>query len=154
MPNGGPDCCGNCAYNPHGGVCTLRDVIILGNQMWTYCANFSHTARDNEKVKGPIFASGLIEDGYVRIPWLGDRGPGIGCPVKCFDCGDHVESGIEIKLRTGEKFGFCCNRNYVLWWSSRTTEEHKWAPKIEKLKDCPKMRGGAVNSFTVRINDT
>lgn len=151
MPNGGPDCCGNCAYNPNGGVCVLRDVTVLGHKMWTYCANFSHTSRENEEIKGPIFASGLYE-GYVRIPWLGDRAPRTGRAVKCFDCGDHVENGVEIELRTGEKFGFCCNRNYVLWWSSRTTEYHEWAPKIEALEDCPKTSGKAVNSFTTKTS--
>ncbi len=107
MPNGGSDCCGNCAYNPKGGVCELRDVIILGHTMWTYCDNFSRSARTDVEIRGPIFASGQYE-GYVRIPWLGNRPPRTGCPVKCFDCGDHVENGIGIELRTGEKFGFCC----------------------------------------------
>jgi hypothetical protein len=83
MPNGGPDCCGNCAHNPKGGVCELRDVIILGHKMWTYCANFSHSARAGVEIKGPIFATVLYE-GYVRIPWLGDRAPRTDCPVKCF----------------------------------------------------------------------
>ena len=118
MPNGGSYCCANCAFNPKGGVCELRDVIILGHAAWTYCDNCSHSARTDVEIRGPIFASGLYE-GYVRIPWLGDRPPLTGCAVKCFDCGDHVENGIGIELRTGERFGFCCNRNYVLWWSSR-----------------------------------
>src|SRR5947207_2550585 len=109
MPNGGPDCCGNCTYSPKGDVCELRDVTIPGHKMWTYCANFSHSARSGDEIRGPILASGLYE-GYVRIPWLGGRAPFANSPVKCFDCGDHIESGIEIQLRTGEKFGFCCNR--------------------------------------------
>jgi hypothetical protein len=149
MPNGGPDCCGNCAYNPKGGVCVLRDVIILGHKMSTYCANFSHSARADVEIKGPIFSTGLYE-GYVRIPWLGDRAPRSDCPVKCFDCGDHVENGIEVELRTGEKFGFCCNKNYVLWWSSRTAEHHEWAPKLQELEGCPKDIGNAVNSFVTK----
>jgi hypothetical protein len=151
MPNGGPDCCGNSAYNPEGAVCELRDVIIL-DKMWTYCANFSHSARAGVEIKGPIFASGLYE-GYVRIPWLGDRAPGTHCPVKCFDCGDHVENGVEIKLRTGEKFGFCCNRNYVLCWSSRTAEHRDWAPNFQELKGCPKDAGNKVNSFVTKSRE-
>jgi hypothetical protein len=72
--------------------------------------------------------------------------------VKCYECGDHVENGIEIKLlRTGEKFGFCCNRNYVLWWLSRTTEDAEWAPEVEKLKRCPKDYGERVNSFVTKL---
>jgi hypothetical protein len=51
--------------------------------MWTYCANFSHSARAGVEIKGPIFATVLYE-GYVRIPWLGDRAPRTDCPVKCF----------------------------------------------------------------------
>ena len=149
MPNGGSDCCGNCAYNPKGGVCELRDVIILGHTMWTYCDNFLRSARTDVEIRGPIFASGQYE-GYVRIPWLGNRPPRTGCPVKCFDCGDHVENGIGIELRTGEKFGFCCNRNYVLWWSSRTTEHHDWAPNVEELERCPKDLGKKVNSFMTK----
>ena len=28
MPNGGPDCCYNCIYNPTGDACKLRDLNI------------------------------------------------------------------------------------------------------------------------------
>jgi hypothetical protein len=69
--------------------------------MWTYCANFSHSARAGVEIKGPIFVTGLYE-GYVRIPWLGDRAPRTDCPVKCFDCGDHVENGIE-EFKTAQR---------------------------------------------------
>jgi hypothetical protein len=61
----------------------VKDVIIL-DKMWTYCANFSHSARAGVEIKGPIFATGLYE-GYVRIPWLGDQAPRTHCPVKCHD---------------------------------------------------------------------
>jgi hypothetical protein len=142
MPNGGHCYCVNCAYNPKGGVCELRDIIILGHTKWTRCENFSLSARENEVIKGPILHEG-------GIPWLGDRPPSIG-PVKCFDCGDHVERGIQIQLRTGEKFGFCCRMNYVLWWSSRTAEYRDWAPNPQELAVCPKDRGEKVSSFVTK----
>jgi hypothetical protein len=150
MPNGGSYCCGNCAYNPKGGVCELRDVIVLGYAERTYCDNYSQSARTDAEIRGPIFTYGQYD--WVRIPWLGDRPPLAGCAVKCFDCGDYVGNGIGIELRTGERFGFCCDRNYILWWSSRTNEHHDWTPNVEELDRCPKDLGKKVNSFVTKID--
>ena len=105
----------------------LRDLIIPGHPMYTHCANFSHSRRDNKKIRGPVFSTGL-GPGYVRLPWLGTNAPESHRRVKCNDCGDHIESGIEIHLKTGEKFGFCCNRNYLSWWMSRTPEPRNGLP--------------------------
>ena len=148
MPNGGPDCCGNCFYNPHGGNCTLRGVIIA-DKMWTYCANFSHSEQVDAKTTGPVFSIGLYMDGYLRIPWLEDRRPKAGRYVKCYKCGDFVEDGIEIKLRSGEKFGFCCNKNYYLWWSLPENANAELPDYFEELSDCPKDEGKPVNEFSV-----
>jgi hypothetical protein len=151
MPNGGPDCCGNCFHNPNGGVCTLRDVIIA-DKMWTYCANYTHSKIIDAEAKGPIFSTGLYE-GYVRLPWLGDRRPKAKKPVKCYDCGDFVDNGIEIELRSGEKYGFCCNQNYFNWWSSHPETDEEWIPSQEDLKTydvCPKEQGKPVNPFKVK----
>ena len=131
----------------------MRDVIIVGLKMWTYCANFSHVQKANEETKGPILSTGLYE-GYVRIPWVGDRGPKSPRLVKCFDCGEHVEKGIEIELRTGEKFGFCCNPNYVSWWLSRVKDDRGWAPKLGQLQACPKESGEAVNTFVIKLDSS
>ena len=138
----------------------MRDVIII-DKMWTYCANFTHALRDNDIIRGPIFAAGLYE-GYVRIPWLGDRRPKTVRSVKCFDCGDHVESGIEIELRSGEKYGFCCNKNYVRWWNTKEADYRWWqakeadyqrmAPSTEGLKGCPKESGRPVNTFVTKLD--
>ena len=151
MPNGGPDCCGNCFHNPNGGVCQLRDLIIA-DKMWTYCANYSHSETLDAQIKGPVFSTGLYE-GYVRLPWLGDRRPKVGGPVQCHECGDFVDSGIEIELRTGEKYGFCCNHYYFKWWSSQSDTGGEWIPSQEDLEtydDCPKDNGKTVNKFIVK----
>jgi hypothetical protein len=151
MPNGGPDNCGHCFHNHDGGWCHLRDVMIV-DKMWTYCANVTSIELENVEIRGPIYASGLYE-GYVRIPWLGDRRPKSGKQVKCHECGDFVEDGIELQLRTGEKFGFCCNKNYFEWWAERPEAEgnNKSVQKhIGSLGDCPKDEGKPVNSFVVK----
>ena len=148
MPNGGTDNCGNCSHNPDGGWCRLRDVMIV-DKMWTYCANATGHDAPNDEIRGPIFASGIYE-GYVRIPWLSDRRPKSNRQVKCYECGDFVEDGIEVELRTGEKFGFCCNRNYFKWWSSRPEadeETKKKYARLEGLDGCPKDDNKSVNSF-------
>lgn len=151
MPNGGSDCCGNCFHNPKGAVCKLRDIIIA-DKMWTYCANYSHSNDIKTEIKGPVFSTGLYE-GYVRLPWLGDRMPKANRPVKCYDCGDFVDSGIEIELRNGEKYGFCCNQNYFKWWSSQPGTDEEWIPSSKDLEEydgCPKEQNNPVNTFKVK----
>lgn len=137
MPNGGPDCCGNCSHNravqemahPHPeqfdrfrelSYCTLRDVKIT-NAFWTYCKNFEygkHPENRNkvEQPKGWITASGLYE-GYVRIPWDGKIEPRVSVPATCMVCSRKTDNGIEID-HDGETLGFCTNRHYVKWWCS------------------------------------
>ena len=153
MPNGGPDCCFNCIYNPKGDACNLRDLKIE-DAYWTYCDNFLHVGYGREQdlattIKGPVFSIGLYE-GYVRLPWFGDKMPRAQYPVRCFDCGDFVEVGIYLDLENGEKFGFCCNRNYLRWWSEHTMTDVGWAPNLEDYDDCPKISGKAVNAFVVK----
>jgi len=134
MPNGGPDCCGNCSYNkavqemghPHPGPrlppshCTLRDVKIT-KPFWTYCGNFSYgenpeTRNREETPRGWITASGLYE-GYVRIPWDDKSEPHVSVPTSCLICGRKSAAGIEID-HNDTTFGFCTNRHYVEWWVS------------------------------------
>lgn len=133
MPNGGPDNCFNCIHNEanHGEAprnlaelegymqrsrCRLRGLDVP-RPHWTYCANFTHDATD-EEVKGPVWASGLHERGYVRIPWHGEQEPCTAVPVTCFICGCVTAEGIEVTTETGP-VGFCCNRHYLEWWLSQ-----------------------------------
>ncbi|SRR2546425_534795 len=137
MPNGGPDCCGNCSHNkavqemahPHPehrerfwelSHCTLRNVKIT-NPFWTYCRNFTYGKHPESRNKaeeptGWITASGLYE-GYVRIPWDGTTEPRVSVPATCSICGRKTDGGIEID-QNGKVLGFCTNRHYVEWWVS------------------------------------
>ena len=137
MPNGGPDCCGNCSHNravqemahPHPeqrerfwklSYCTLRKVKIT-NPFWTYCQNFIYGKRPgernlNDQPKGWISASGLYE-GYVRIPWDGKNEPHVSVPAECVICGRKTSEGIVVEHER-VKFGFCTNRHYVQWWKT------------------------------------
>jgi hypothetical protein len=142
MPNGGPDCCGNCSHNravqemahPHPeqpelfeqlSHCTLRDVKI-DNPFWTYCRNFSYgkhpeTRNKEESPKGWISSSGLYE-GYVRIPWDDKNEPQISVSATCSICGRKTDEGIEIS-HENQTFGFCTNRHYVQWWKTFHRDE-------------------------------
>jgi hypothetical protein len=142
MPNGGPDCCGNCAHNravqemahPHPeqrkrfrelSHCTLRDVPIK-NPFWTYCKNFGYGKRPedrnrNEPLVGGITASGLYE-GYVRIPWHGNTEPRVAVLAACAICGRKTPEGITI-VHEGQRLGFCTNRHYVQWWRTLHADE-------------------------------
>lgn len=137
MPNGGPDCCGNCSHNravqemahPHPDQwerfwqlshCTLRDVKIT-NPFWTYCQNFGygkHPEKRNqaEVPVGWISASGLYE-GYVRIPWDDRNEPSVSVPATCSVCGRSTDKGIQV-VHGGQTLGFCTNRHYVQWWKT------------------------------------
>lgn len=150
MPNGGPDCCGNCSHNravqemahPHPeqrdrfgelSRCTLRDVKIT-NPFWTYCNNFGYgkhpESRDkNEKPKGWITGSGLYE-GYVRIPWDDNVAPRVSVPATCSKCGRQTTEGIDIDHK-GRILGFCTNRHYVEWWMSIHHDNSFWHDDLE-----------------------
>src|ERR1043165_6706107 len=78
MPNGGPDNCSTCGFNRRNrGVwrnsapdedqlpfCEIRGIPVF-NDHWTYCQNW-HT-RTRAPI-GPIYASGMYDEGYRRIP--------------------------------------------------------------------------------------
>lgn len=137
MPNGGPDCCGNCSYNqavqqmahPHPeqvnkfqrlSRCTLRDVAIR-NAFWTYCDHFEYGKRPETRdlevePVGFITSSGLYE-GYVRIPWDDLNEPRVAVPATCMTCKRETEQGIEIS-HDNTTLGFCTNRHYVEWWKT------------------------------------
>ncbi|MBC8256410.1 MAG: hypothetical protein H8E85_03795 [Candidatus Marinimicrobia bacterium] len=135
MPNGGPDCCGNCSHNKSVqkmahpqperteefwelSHCTLRDVNI-SNPFWTYCSNFNYGKNPekrnlSEKIIGFITASGLYE-GYVRIPWNDKLEPKISTSTICSICKRMVDYGIDVNHK-GDVIGFCTNKHYLKWW--------------------------------------
>lgn len=138
MPNGGPDCCGNCAFNkavqemnpPHPDQmehfweishCTLRKLKIT-DPLWTYCYNFRQGKELPEPGEfvtpnGWVYASGLYE-GYVRIPWHGDSEPVVSVPCTCLICGRTTDRGISF-IHEGKELGFCTNRHYIDWWKTK-----------------------------------
>ncbi len=141
MPNGGPDNCLNCGFNLRNWgewrnqapdetempFCRIRGIPIT-NDHWTYCENW-HT-RTSEPV-GPIYASGLYERGYCRIPWDGNNEPvQIGTGI-CSECGATFDHGLEIVTSDGPLDQFCCNLHYLMWWSRRHPNEN--APMSESI---------------------
>jgi ssDNA-binding Zn-finger/Zn-ribbon topoisomerase 1 len=130
----------------------LRDVIVLADKRTTTCKNYSSSPRPDKEIKGPILHVSQKNHEYVHIPWLDNRSPRSGLAIKCFDCGDYVENGIQIELSSAdglEKFGFCCETNYVRWWFLRATEHRDWKPE-QNLEECPKNKGQPVNSFNTK----
>lgn len=160
MPNGGSDCCGNCAYNsavkksyfpflqilkmyfsiPH---CIVHDVAIP-NQFWTYCQNFTHKFNNknlilNKKEKIYIFTNGLYEENYVRVPWNGRHEPRISVSALCKICKKNTQKGILVEHK-GKEIGFCSNQHYIQWWNSVHIDEsinsdHCGSPDDENSSD-------------------
>ncbi|MFW6027057.1 MAG: ADP-ribosylglycohydrolase family protein, partial [Candidatus Woesearchaeota archaeon] len=125
MPNGGIDNCANCIYfqqEKDQKYCSIREVRIA-NPYWTYCANnkggtFNENISKNtiEKPNGPIFASGLYESSYIRIPWYKKCEPKVYSSCSCIVCGKLTkEEGIIINDQ-GIAKGFCSNEHYLKWW--------------------------------------
>ncbi len=135
MPNGGPDNCGTCGFNranhgrwghPEGerqepSFCTIRQVPIL-TDLWTYCHNW-HTK--NPVPEGPIFASGLYDQGYVRIPWHGNLEPRVNAAGTCAVCSRTFQGGIEVDSVEGKPAGFCSNAHYGQWWKQQHAGEFR-----------------------------
>ena len=133
MPNGGPDSCGTCGFNRRNrGVwrnptpderevsfCEIRDIPISADH-WTYCQNW-HT-RTPQPI-GPVYASGLYESGYRRIPWHGNVEPERTAPGICAECGEHFGEGIQIATIESAAKQFCCNLHYLMWWKREHPEE-------------------------------
>jgi hypothetical protein len=126
MPNGGPDNCSNCGFNrrnlgiwrnplPAEGqppYCEIRGVFVTADH-WTYCQNW-HT-RSREPV-GPVYASGLYEGGYHRIPWHGSVEPEQMGPGNCAECHRPFADGLQIPIVEGAPLQFCSNLHYLEWW--------------------------------------
>lgn len=161
MPNGGPDCCGNCSHNKavqdiahpqpwaeFNSYCTLRKVEIK-DAFWTYCNNFEYgKSPENRQVSvepnGPITSSGLYE-GYVRIPWLGDTAPSVigdnddDADLCCSVCGFRSKSGITLKVKDESK-SFCTNRHYLEWWNQQVKESERWGSDFVTQLETPEKR--------------
>ncbi len=143
MPNGGPDNCSTCGFNRRNrGIwrnpapdeqqlpfCEIRGLTVRGDH-WTYCRNW-HT-RTPEPV-GPIYASGLYDGGYRRIPWHGAVEPEHAGSGTCSECGEAFDEGISIAVVEGAPRLFCGNRHYLEWWKRQHPEEH--APMSEGILD-------------------
>lgn len=74
MPNGGSDCCGECAFNAHlgqqelHGYCVIRQLDVP-NPFWTYC--FNHPRRNPRLVGIPV-GPVTVDAGthpYARVEW-------------------------------------------------------------------------------------
>jgi hypothetical protein len=126
MPNGGADNCSTCGFNlRNSGVwrnpspaedqpsfCEIRGESLTADH-WTYCQNW-HT-RTREPI-GPIYASGLYENGYRRIPWHGHVEPEQIQAGICTECGQHFAEGLQIAMVEGPAKQFCKNLHYLVWW--------------------------------------
>jgi hypothetical protein len=134
MPNGGPDNCGTCGFNRRNrGVwrnptpdeqqmpfCEIRGVTVLADH-WTYCQNWhTHT---REPI-GPIYASGLYEGGYRRIPWHGTVEPESAGAGVCSECGAQFSEGIGIAGVEAASHFFCSNLHYLEWWKRQHPGEN------------------------------
>jgi hypothetical protein len=126
MPNGGPDNCGTCGFNrnnrglwrhpnPDDGAiafCEIRDLPVPIDH-WTYCQNW-HT-RTRAPI-GPVYASGLYDRGYRRIPWHGAVSPESGVPGVCSECRASFADGIGMAGIERAPLAFCSNLHYLQWW--------------------------------------
>jgi hypothetical protein len=133
MPNGGPDNCGTCGFNRRNrGVwcnlepdesqtsfCEIRGTPILADH-WTYCQNWHSRSRDPI---GPIYASGIYDHGYQRIPWHGMVEPELVQTGACNECGASSADGIFIAAVERAPVEFCSNLHYMQWWKRQHPDE-------------------------------
>jgi hypothetical protein len=126
MPNGGPDNCGTCGFNRRNRgtwrnpapdeselpFCEIRGLSILIDH-WTYCQNWHTRTR---KPIGPVYSSGLYENGYHRIPWHGAIAPETGESGVCRECGQAFTDGIALPAVERQSWQFCSNLHYLEWW--------------------------------------
>lgn len=136
MPNGGKDCCGNCFHNLARKIgiepgqeklflaashCTLRDLNIT-IPFYTYCSSFrsyawSEDVKVGKQPVGWVYAGGIYEKKYCRIPWNDKNEPKVYVSAECVVCGSKAGRGISVK-HDGSRLGFCSNRHYIEWWKT------------------------------------
>jgi len=87
---------------------------------WTYCQNW-HT-RTRQPV-GPIYASGLFEKGYRRIPWHGALEPEHIQAGFCIECKQSFAEGLGVLGTESKRYEFCSNLHYLNWWKRQHPDE-------------------------------
>lgn len=91
----------------------------------------------------PVFASGLYEGGYTRIPWDGPIAPNShGGAGTCDGCRSTEEHTIVIEPADTKAMRFCSNRCYLRWWVARDPlrlgASYAWIGRIAGLMDPPR----------------
>jgi hypothetical protein len=133
MPNGGPDNCSTCGFNRRNrGIwrnpspdeqqlpfCEVRGLPVLIDH-WTYCQNWHTRTR---KPVGPVYASGLYEEGYRRILWHGAIAPEHTGAGVCSECSEAFDEGIAIVAVEAAARVFCGNTHYLRWWKRQHPQE-------------------------------
>ena len=133
MPNGGPDNCSTCGFNRrnrgtwHNSApakqempfCEIRGLPVPADH-WTYCMNW-HT-RTRQPI-GPVYASGLYEGSYHRIPWDGGVEPEPSGAGVCSECSAGFAQGISVAKVEGAMRIFCSNHCYLRWWRGKHPDE-------------------------------
>ncbi len=74
---------------------------------------------------GPVYADGMYQNGYQRIPWDGPNEPSSRgtAAFTCYQCERQATDGIQIAPRDlGTTLGFCSNGCYIAWWLTRHPE--------------------------------
>jgi hypothetical protein len=131
MPNGGPDNCGFCQFNPSSwgrrpgqtvdfylsnASCEIRAIEHLDDPAYTYCANY-HTG--SRRPDGPVFAGIWQGD---RLPWHGRE------PVRDERL---AAGGFRLAVRDdGRPLLFDDPAAYLAWWRSVHPDEvaeYPWA---------------------------
>ena len=144
MPNGGPDNCGTCGFNRRNrgewrnpapdenqtSFCEIRGFVVLADH-WTYCQNWHSRTR---KPIGPVYSSGLYDQGYRRIPWHGPIAPEFTNEGRCHECATPVEDGISIAEVERAPLAFCSNQHYLQWWKRQHPTEE--APMSRGIEEC------------------
>lgn len=113
MPNGGPDNCGECRFNPrsfaHGaprspGLCEVRGIESR-DPFYTYCANFHTRSREPD---GPVYSAGPQHE---RLPWHGIS------PVWT-DWSGAARPPVLRVVDAGRELSFPDAAAYLAWWRS------------------------------------
>ena len=113
----------------------IKNIRIEGERLTFDLGDGREVSLPVSEAAGPILASGLYEDGYDRIPWLGATEPAVSVPALCVICRRHVENGITIAVDRQTVVGACSNAHYVQWWNTHQGEVLHWG---ESHPDSPR----------------
>jgi len=128
------------------GYCELRNAPIT-IPFWTYCRNFNSSWDDTPasfpELNGPIYASGIFEGWYTRIPWIGNNEPETHTSGVCSVTGVKFAKGITLTIHeTGEVFHFASNDIYCRWVEERTTSGSDDSKPVIRLSTGDKVLHG------------